>query len=99
MGNVPVAQLDRVLDSDSSGCRFEVRQKTQKLSLIKKLSFDFKSPYLSRIEGPPPKRNVAGSIPVGDAIKTLPKAFIYQGFRFFLYSPLIYFVWENQLIL
>ena len=71
MGNVPVAQLDRVLDSDSSGCRFEscrVRQKTKKLSLIKKLSFDFKSPYLSRIEGPPPKRNVAGSIPVGDAI-------------------------------
>ena len=28
----------------------------------------FMSPYLSRIEGPPPKRNVAGSIPVGDAI-------------------------------
>ena len=25
------------------------------------------SSYLSRIEGSPPKRNVAGSIPVGDA--------------------------------
>ena len=25
------------------------------------------SPYLSRIEGSPPKRNAAGSIPVGDA--------------------------------
>ena len=25
------------------------------------------SQYLSRIEGPPPKRNVAGSIPVWDA--------------------------------
>ncbi len=33
------------------------------------------SPYLSRIEGSPPKRNAAGSIPVGDAIYMINRAF------------------------
>lgn len=33
------------------------------------------SPYISRIEGSPPKRNAAGSIPVGDAIYMINRAF------------------------
>ena len=33
------------------------------------------SRYLSRIEGSPPKRNVAGSIPVRDATKAEPKRY------------------------
>lgn len=34
----------------------------------KNLNISQMSPYLIRIEGPPPKRNVVGSSPIGDAI-------------------------------
>ena len=41
------------------------------------------SQYLSRIEGSPPKRNVAGSIPVWDATNSA-ESLIFQGFQRFL---------------
>ena len=41
------------------------------------------SQYLSRIEGSPPKRNVAGSTPVWDAINSA-ESLILQGFQRFL---------------
>ena len=40
------------------------------------------SQYLSRIEGSPPKRNVAGSIPVWDATNSA-ESLIFQGFQRF----------------
>lgn len=42
-----------------------------------------KSQYLSRIEGSPPKRNVAGSTPVWDATNSA-ESLILQGFQRFL---------------
>lgn len=46
----------------------------------------FMSPYLSRIEGPPPKRNVAGSIPVGDATNNAESLDFSRFSAFFIYG-------------
>ena len=44
------------------------------------------SSYLSRIEGPPPKRNVAGSIPVGDATNNAESLDFSRFSAFFIYG-------------
>ena len=46
------------------------------------------SQYLSRIEGPPPKRNVAGSIPVWDARNNAESLDFYWFSAFFIYDSL-----------
>ena len=46
------------------------------------------SSYLSRIEGPPPKRNVAGSIPVGDATNNAESLDFSRFSAFFIYDSL-----------
>ena len=42
------------------------------------------SQYLSRIEGSPPKRNAAGSIPVWDATNSA-ESLIFKGFSVFFF--------------
>lgn len=44
--------------------------------------------YLSRIEGPPPKRNAAGSIPVMDASKQRCKPLFSRVYSFFVITDI-----------
>ena len=67
---MPVAQLDRVSDSDSDGCRFDPCQAHHL----------FLSLYLRWIEDPPPKRKAAGSNPVRDA-SALSRKIFHEIFR------------------
>ena len=46
------------------------------------------SQYLSRIEGPPPKRNVAGSTPVWDARKSAVSLYFLRVYSFFVANTL-----------
>ena len=62
---MPIAQLDRAFASEGG---------VQSLAFAKKASDNidkivYRSLYLSRIEGPPPKRNAPGSNPGRDATK------------------------------